>query len=449
MGFSIKEKDGKRLIKRNNGFYLRCGRTNEIISVDDLLDGWDGDENSIAYYVRVDSDGNVISKAVSDTMVRCDNCKRFESPSNIVENNGKKLCHSCMSRFYRKCADCGRWFRRDSGFVHEYCIDETTDPENREYSYRHICNDCIKTYTRCQECGNFTKTSYIKRNKKLCGYCFKNVLKSYHYTNDPVYGMPFLGAETRKQILLMGVELEATKGGRNNRNAIQIADIMGHDYVTICRDGSIGDGFELISCPANLKNHLTMLHWKEALEKLKELGYVSHDGGACGLHVHLDREYFSGMNKDEYEGKFFVTLRNNKEWIKTFSRRFAYNYCKINGYEHSYDASDDNLGRLPYPPTIEWINKKKQYERHMALNFENRNTVEIRIFRGTLNYETFVATLQMVVMWAEFVKRLSMDECIGLNLKHFINKAHNLGYREFIHYIQTKNIIDNPTPTGE
>ena len=85
----------------------------------------------------------------------------------------------------------------------------------------------------------------------------------------------------------------------------------------------------------------------------------------------------------------------------------------------------------------------------MALNFENNGTVEIRIFRGTLNYETFVATLQMVVMWAEFVRRLSMDECINLSLKSFVHKAQVYGFREFIHYIQTKNIIENPNPTGE
>ncbi len=450
MGFSIKEKDGLSLIKRSNGFYVRCSVTNDIISTNDLLPGWDGNVDYISGYFRVSAEtGGIISKRASDEMVRCDVCGRFEVPNDVAEINGRKVCTPCMKRNYRRCADCGRWFRRDSGFIHDYLIDETTDPDNSKKNWKYICNDCRTNYTQCRECGALTKNPQDYRGNKVCGACYGNVLKGYHYDGNPTYGMPMLGKETRNGDILMGIELEADRGGRSNKNARIIANIMGRDYITICTDGSIHNGFELISCPANYKYHLTTLHWKEAMEKLKELGYVSHDGGSCGLHIHLDREYFGSMKKDEYEGKFFVILRNNREWIKSFSRRFSYGYCKINGYEHSYDASDDTIGKFPYPPSINWINKKKQYERHMAVNFQNEATVEIRIFRGTLNYETFVATLQMVKMWAYFVKGLSMDGCINLSLRDFVARATSLGYTEFINYIRSRHIIDDPTPTGE
>lgn len=61
--------------------------------------------------------------------------------------------------------------------------------------------------------------------------------------------------------------------------------------------------------------------------------------------------------------------------------------------------------------------------RYVAVNLENYNTVEFRLFRGTLCYKTFIATLQLVdeicfqamsltdremeeLSWSEFVSRI-------------------------------------------
>ena len=40
--------------------------------------------------------------------------------------------------------------------------------------------------------------------------------------------------------------------------------------------------------------------------------------------------------------------------------------------------------------------KDKHLGRYVAVNLENYNTIEFRIFRGTLNYKTFIATLQLI-----------------------------------------------------
>ncbi len=62
----------------------------------------------------------------------------------------------------------------------------------------------------------------------------------------------------------------------------------------------------------------------------------------------------------------------------------------------------------------------------MAVNLQNYNTIEFRMFRGTLRYDTFIATLQLVdeicrltvsmddydlekLSWSEFVQRISKD----------------------------------------
>ena len=66
--------------------------------------------------------------------------------------------------------------------------------------------------------------------------------------------------------------------------------------------------------------------------------------------------------------------------------------------------------------------------RYVAVNLENYNTVEFRLFRGTLRYKTFIATLQLVdeicqsainltdremedMSWLDFVERISPQKC--------------------------------------
>ena len=71
--------------------------------------------------------------------------------------------------------------------------------------------------------------------------------------------------------------------------------------------------------------------------------------------------------------------------------------------------------------------KDKRLGRYVAVNLSNFATIEFRMFRGTLRYETFIATLQLVdeicrlaayslncdiesLSWSEFVRRINRDE---------------------------------------
>ena len=71
--------------------------------------------------------------------------------------------------------------------------------------------------------------------------------------------------------------------------------------------------------------------------------------------------------------------------------------------------------------------KDKYAGRYVAVNLENYNTIEIRIFRGTLNFNTFIATLQLIeeicnhavyfddkhfekMSWSEFVKGIDKEK---------------------------------------
>ena len=61
---------------------------------------------------------------------------------------------------------------------------------------------------------------------------------------------------------------------------------------------------------------------------------------------------------------------------------------------------------------------KSDYNRYVAVNLLNSNTIEFRLFRGTLKLNTILATLQLVdsglqaLSWSEFVSGIEYPELI-------------------------------------
>ena len=78
----------------------------------------------------------------------------------------------------------------------------------------------------------------------------------------------------------------------------------------------------------------------------------------------------------------------------------------------------------------------------MAVNLENANTVEMRIFRGTLKYSTFIATLQFVDEICDVAVSMSdeMLQCMTwLDFVQMIPKEKT----ELIEYLKVRRLYVN------
>ena len=444
-----------------NGRPITCRHCGAILTKDDLREDLPENYTDDDFDFYMDDHGNYYCAGdyCGQDLVICEECGEIYHVDDSVylERYYYHVCNNCCDNHYSTCELCDEIVHND-------------DLHWRDV-YGHgeilVCDCCLEEMYVCDNCDCYIPDGeqYHHDGDTLCRDCFDercededddedgvDGIHSYHYTNDPTYHMPYLGIESRDAYPMTGWELEIESrtgeyGYVKNEHSDVIRSKIGSDYVVSCSDGSLCDGFELISCPATLEHHLKTLHIKDGLQEALKLGYRSHDGGHCGLHVHIDRQYFGNISKDDVEGRFFIVLRNNLEWIKQFSRRDYWGYCKINGYERNSDGSMDSLGKITYPPDKIWLNSKKQSERHMAINFYPRDTIEIRIFRGTLKYTTFIASLQMVNMWAYIVKRYSNADITQVNLYHFIEIARNRGYKEFLDYLKERSII-NSDDTG-
>ena len=457
--YSIKEN-----ILYYDGIPLKCALTGKILIVDDLKSPLTDEvtaspqdlSNFIYRNLYRDMFGSLFCKEEGQNLRQCADCGKVYHLSRMKETEDGWVCRRCYERHYRVCEHCGRAVHYDHG--RSWIVSVRTDSGYFDRDEMFLCEDCTghgnfedSDYRMCRYCSDL----YLAEDSTtgMCPRCNRDldgdIIHRYHYRSDPGYGMKFLGIETREQKPLFGIELEVDKGGENNEKATRVREKIGKNFVVACHDGSLYNGFELVSCPANLENHLHIINWKAGMEEARRLGYISHDGGRCGLHVHIDRQFFGGADvQEDTEAKFFISFRNNLDWIKLFSRRFYYDYCEVNGYERRNDGSADSYGKILYPPDKIWVMEKKQSgNRHMALNFQPGNTIEIRIFRGTLNYSTFVATLQFVELWSNFIKDNSYNVIHQLRLENFLRCAENRGYNEFISYLRDRNIIEG-TPTG-
>lgn len=437
--FSIRE-DGVVLY---DGEPITCHHCGRVLTKDDLIDL----EN---FSFREDEDGNEYCNECATRLRECRDCGRVYHRDNMYSTEcGDIVCEECKDDHYYTCEDCG-------DLIHE---DDLQSLEMWDGGVRDLCSCCAENYYYCDSCERYVNCDDVRWNdddEPRCPDCYEEeegddtVIQDYHYTSVPGYGMEFLGVKERTKKCMLGIELEVeSRDGKRTRerndDAEEVMQTIGESHVVVCNDCSLDHGFEIISCPATLSHHRDTLHWEDGLRKLIELRYRSHDGGHCGLHVHIDRKYFEGQDKDEVEAKFFLSFRNNIEWIKVFSRRRDYGFCVPNGYN---DSEVSRIDKFVVPPDKAWVKSKKQRGRHCALNFNPSDTIEIRIFRGTLKYESFMATLEFVTMWAFLVKSANMTNICELNLDHFKALARRNRLNHFLEYVKTR-IVENPPETSE
>jgi len=189
-------------------------------------------------------------------------------------------------------------------------------------------------------------------------------------------------------------------------------------------DGSLHDGFEIVSHPMTLRAHKTMAY-SDMLAELKKAGCKSHSTTTCGLHVHVSRSFFT--QSEMVKLGLFVYF--NKSRLETFARRTESSYAKFKP-----------LNRSNY---LESAESRNRYE---AINFENARTIEFRLFKGTLKFETFMATLEFCDAVSRFVKTVSACSIVNKNggfdlFKTFVNKDGNRKlYKNLIQYLDARGL---------
>lgn len=423
--------------------YVECNNCGEYIPRDEAKEGADG-----KLYCE---------ECFNDDFIVCEHCGRVEYRDDVVpvydDSDMRRAdvelwCEQCADDEAYQCDECGKYF--------QYSQDVETD-DNGHCICLHCFNDC--NYRRCDRCDEILSENaqYFSDSDDYACYCEgclpdDNIINSYHDGPRPLNWHGGYFSQRRDQ-LFMGWELEIDRKEESEDreyDAERIVGAAGYDIneSIVCEnDGSLEYGFELISSTATLDYHLKRYGMEDLMEKALELGYTSHNAGTCGLHVHVDRKYFTGALENP-ENNACIILVNNADWLRKFSRRSNFRYCKFPQNVEPFCPEEfkpsvpDVLDKIPTRDAMAELEKMRdKYHNHYnAFNFAGYSTIEFRFNRGTLNFETFCATMQLVQMYADAMKHSRLSTACKINLKWFRRVAKRRGYTEFLAYLKRRNI---------
>lgn len=357
---------------------------------------------------------------VSDEpMVTCEWCHEDYPESHMHSITSTRwgsitiiLCESC----------------RDNTAYCTWC-DELCNREDLTYddAGSRICPTCQEDAIMCENCGRWT-SEWDEYDH--CPECQDNDTSLIHdYHSSHYHDRNFLPSY-KEEGLFLGVELEIES---LNTSYISLAEKLrsfdpNETYFTMEDDSSLCSGFEIISEPATLGYHKQKFMWAKILKACRDAEARSHNGGRCGLHVHFSSNFY-GRNIDEreqHEAKLLYLVEKFWEHFAKISRRSEDSL-------QTWACRYTHASRLHLSPKEICAGAKAH---HTAVNLENSNTVEIRLFRGTLKDTTFLATLELVDFLARFTKRHTIRYLQELTWETMIKKIGKQKYPNLINYLK-------------
>ena len=234
--------------------------------------------------------------------------------------------------------------------------------------------------------------------------------------------------------------MEIDGAGKDCDNSDEILAIANKDeeHIYIKGDGSLDDGMELVTHPMSLDYHKNY-QWEEIMKKAISLGYRSHQTSTCGLHIHVNRSCL-GETHDEQEdviSRILFFVETHWAELLRFSRRSEYSmnrWAARYGYEKSGREILDKA-------------KKGNNGRYAAVNLMNWATIEFRLFRGTLKYNTLIAAIELVNEICDLAIRLTDEGIEKMSWSEFVE---GIGAPELIEYLKERRLyINEDTSTEE
>lgn len=353
----------------------------------------------------------------------CSACGEPYPLDQLAEFDGQLLCSSCLDIETMVCSRCGDriWNNDNAG-------DDDTP----------LCQSCYdRYYTTCEHCGrtiHYDDAYYEDddRDDPLCWGCYCQTqqdreIHDYSYKPEPV----FYGSGDR----YFGVELEIDGAGEDSKNACQLMRLanLGRELVYCKHDGSLHDGFELVTHPMTLDFHQQSMPWREVLREAVELGYQSHKASTCGLHIHVNRDSFGETEVQQEACIARILYIVEKFWdeLLKFSRRTQQ---QLDHWAARYGYKDQPREILDH------AKKGNGQGRYASVNLLNRDTIEFRIFRGTLKYNTLIATLQLVDKICDMAVALSDELLKPLAWTSFVSSCTQ---PELVQYLKERRLYVN------
>lgn len=304
----------------------------------------------------------------------------------------------------------------------------------------------------CPSCATFnfyTGTRLVLCH--ACGWQLRVEIRGYHEAGPT---RPLCATHERTNVFL-GVELEVEFAGAYDAMNT-LTKIFDPSEMILKRDSSIRNGCEIASAPisyARWKQDYVL--WTERLNIMREAGFRSYDPGNCGMHIHVSRTAFTPVSLLRFQELVYM----NEPLMAFLAQRRNNGYAAFNELDgtnrkvriaHAMHAMQDMASphqrRSPSRPDQA---RRQRFEvatrripariagirtalghRHAALNIATDiPTVEVRIFRGTLNAASFWKNIETVQSLMEFsnvgsIADMRADQYVQYVREHAVRFPH-------------------------
>lgn len=333
------------------------------------------------------SDRNAIIELCGEhhSIMSCNHCHELFADQDLQRAyGGGWVCSSCRE-------DVFQFSDRYDAWVHDDCVRTALDEDGD----RCIIDEDDSEFHFDEELDQYVHDDYEPPSR--------SVIRNYH-SSKPFFSVRRdTWVEQHRRAL--GVELEVE--GHSVDPAIAARAIHDHvnggefgRHVFFERDGSLSNGFELISQP------MSVPALRETFQFLREPSLVrglrSHRTSTCGLHVHVTRAGLSNLTIAR--AVTFVNDSGNDAFIQALARRYNTGFCNIR---------DKDLETAHLPG-----------DRYEAINLTGSETIEFRIFRGSLKYEAVIAAIEFCHALLDYCARPE-TAAGGLNAQAFIRWCAN------------------------
>ena len=178
-----------------------------------------------------------------------------------------------------------------------------------------------------------------------------------------------------------GLELECDGSDAEGSEDDVRAIFSGHmDRFYFNSDGSLSNGFEAITHPMSPEEMLRM-DWEQITTEMLDRAY-DNDRDTAGIHIHVSRRFFNGEKN-----------------IGRLVRMFSENYGDMIKFAHrpEYKAVDwaKRVQGTARQYAIDWYESAYRSGRYTAVNLQNDETVEIRLFHSLASRQHIMACIQL------------------------------------------------------
>ncbi len=335
---------------------------------------------------HTDSDQMVCSDCVR-ICERCNETGTSDDCYNQVDGRGI-WCDNCTSNHANYCASCEEYTVEGTSYIADrgdywcnYCTGDNAD----------YCDDCDNYYADgCTDCSQEPDT-----------------IHDYSYRPDLIFH-----TTDKDERLFFGMEVEVECRSGRYEPAEYAGRLEAYDLAYLKGDGSLNNGFEIVTHPMThdfFKNEATEF-WK-TLKVLRDTHRVMSWGTTtAGIHIHISRTGFKG---GPHMHRFLNLVYSNENLFSGIAGRTSDRWAKFDDVNAARRDGEDENGYTQYKRYRSFKHKildGRNTDRYSAVNTQNRDTLELRIFKSTTKPERIKGYMDLAHASVEYTRNLTLQQ---------------------------------------